>query len=180
MDKIISIPAILLSFLLAYSCVKEDLETTYTAQEERIDSFIKGELAKNEEYEVSHNQGSNRLILKHGEGTPLSAEGTVTFIYAGYVFTGNISSGNLFATNDKTTAEEAGWNTGAVMEPFTVSLSDKKLIKGLKYGLEGAKKGEECNIVFSGKYGFGNKANGIVEKNSALLYHILVTDVVNP
>mgnify|MGYP002512817307 CR=1 FL=1 len=39
--------------------------------------------------------------------------------------------------------------------------------------------GEECEIIFSGKYGFGNDVFGIIPANSALLYKIWVVGVAN-
>jgi FKBP-type peptidyl-prolyl cis-trans isomerase len=46
-------------------------------------------------------------------------------------------------------------------------------------GLEGVKAGEECEIIFSGKYGFGNKAFGMIPAKSALLYKIWVVSISN-
>lgn len=51
------------------------------------------------------------------------------------------------------------------------------MIEGLRNGLEGVRAGEECYIVFSGKYGYGNKVHGNIPVNSALLYHIRVLSV---
>ena len=44
---------------------------------------------------------------------------------------------------------------------------------------EGVKAGEECEIIFSGKYGFGNDSFGIIPANSALLYKIWVISISN-
>jgi FKBP-type peptidyl-prolyl cis-trans isomerase len=41
------------------------------------------------------------------------------------------------------------------------------------------KGGEECQILFTGKYGFGNKAFGIIPANSALVYKIWVESISN-
>ena len=62
---------------------------------------------------------------------------------------------------------------------LTISLNDYKLLPGLKSGLIGARGGEECQILFSGKYGFGKKSSGIVPSNSALVYKIWVESVSN-
>ena len=58
-------------------------------------------------------------------------------------------------------------------------MSDAKLIPGLKDGLLGVKAGEECEILFSGKYGFGNENFGIIPANSAQLWTIWVVGVAN-
>ena len=46
-------------------------------------------------------------------------------------------------------------------------------------GLYGVKAGQECYILFNGKYGFGNKPVGTVSANAALLYHIWVQSIQN-
>ena len=51
------------------------------------------------------------------------------------------------------------------------------MVKGLRNGLVGVRAGEECEIIFSGKYGFGRKAFGIIPANSALLYKIWVHSI---
>jgi FKBP-type peptidyl-prolyl cis-trans isomerase len=58
-------------------------------------------------------------------------------------------------------------------------VSEYELIPGLKAGLTGVKGGEECQIFFSGKYGFGNESVGIVPANSALVYKIWVESISN-
>jgi FKBP-type peptidyl-prolyl cis-trans isomerase len=41
------------------------------------------------------------------------------------------------------------------------------------------KAGEECEILFCGKYGFGNSTFGIIPANSALAFKIWVVSVSN-
>ena len=53
------------------------------------------------------------------------------------------------------------------------------LLEGLRNGLIGVRSGEECEIAFSGKYGFGNEIFGTIPVNSALLYKIWVIGVSN-
>lgn len=163
----------------ASGCTKQSLETTYSNQENRIDSFITSQLEANETYSVIHNNGSNRLIISGGSGSELKQGGTVSFYYAGYIFSGSsISPSNLFATNNEAAANEAGWSlTDPDYSIKTVRLSEDELLKGLYYGLEGVRAGEECLILFSGKYGFGNRHVGTIPANSALAYHIWVESV---
>lgn len=177
MKKIIKILALAFLALSLCSCVKSKLELTYNRQEEQIDKYIAG---KGEEYRSERNGGANRLILKEGEGEELKRSGFVSFYYAGYRFTGSVSASNLFTTNHQDTAEQAGWSlTEADYQLYEINLEEAKLIPGLKDGLLGVKAGEECEILFSGKYGFGNDAFGIIPANSALLYKIWVVGVVN-
>jgi FKBP-type peptidyl-prolyl cis-trans isomerase len=168
------------------SCVKEQLEVTYNKQEDQIDSYItKNMVVKNDEgatdsLRVVRNGGSNRLVKVEGTGDELTADGHVGFYYAGYTFNGSVSASNMFGTNHQATAEQAGWNLTdpdyALME---INITDADLINGLKKGLEGVRAGEECEIIFSGKYGFGNNTFGMIPAKSALLYKIWVVSVTN-
>lgn len=168
--------AILMAAALA-GCVKTKLETTYNNQESRIDSYIS---SKGEDCRVVRNGGANRVVLTEGQGEELSGSGFVSFYYAGYVFNGSVSSSNMFITNHQATAEQANWNlTDAEYELYEINMSDARLIPGLRDGLIGVKAGEECEILFSGKYGFGNENFGIIPANSALLYKIWVAGVSN-
>ncbi len=177
---------------LLSGCTEQELETTYSSQEDRIDSFI--ERLMNSEtppVRVVHNNGSNRIVL--GEYTPaddtdmnyteeLTESGTVSFYYAGYIFSGSTpTSSNLFATNNQDVAAEAGWElTNADYNILTVNMSDKNvLVEGLRNGMIGVRGQDTCYVVFSGKYGFGDKAVGIVPANSALLYQIWVESISN-
>ena len=177
MNRTAIIIAAALSMLTFSSCVKSKLEQTYNNQESKIDSYISN---KGEEYRSVRNGGANRLVLKEGEGEERQENGFVSFYYAGYTFNGSFSSSNLFVTNRQETAEQAGWNlTDADYQIYEINLGDARLIPGLKDGLLGVKAGEECEILFSGKYGFGNEEFGIIPANSALLYKIWVVGVAN-
>lgn len=163
--------------LMAVSCVGSKLEQSYNNQESKIDSYING---KGEQYRSVRTGGANRLVLKEGEGEELDRNGFVSFYYAGYTFNGSFNSSGLFVTNHQETAEQAGWTlTDADYQIYEISMNDAKLIPGLRDGLLGVKAGEECEILFSGKYGFGNEVFGIIPANSAQLWKIWVVGVTN-
>lgn len=167
----------ILCMLAFSSCVKSKLEVTYNSQESKIESYI---ASKGDTYRSIRNGGANRLVLKEGEGEELEKDGFVSFYYAGYKFNGSFSAANLFVTNHQATAEQSGWNlTDADYQIYEINLGDAKLIPGLKDGLLGVRAGEECEILFSGKYGFGDEKFGIIPANSALLYKIWVVGVAN-
>ena len=177
MKRILKITVLAVLALSLSSCMKSKLEETYNSQESKIDSYI---TSKGDGYRVVRNGGSNRLVLKEGEGEELSGNGYVSFYYAGYTFNGSFSASGLFVTNHQATAEQAGWNlTDADYQLYEISMNDAKLITGLKDGLLGVRAGEECEIIFSGKYGFGNENFGIIPAKSALLYKIWVVGVAN-
>lgn len=176
----IIITALLLVQIVASSCVKERLEVTYNKQETMINTYIENALKKDGSYTTVNNSGSNRLTYVHGNGEELNAGGNITFQYAGYIFNGNITQSGMFTTNREQSAIDAGWElTDATYEPLTLNLKESDLLPGLKNGLVGVKGGEECEILFSGKYGFGNEAFGIIPANSALLYKIWVISISN-
>lgn len=192
--------------MAALSCVKEKLETTYSKQETQIDAYltkaravkrdsIRLEITPNaddptkndttkikvewmDSLEVVYNKGAARLIKTEGAGPALEEGGAVSFYYAGYVFTSSPSS--LFATNHQETAAGAGFVlTDAEYQIYEADMRDTRMIEGLRNGLIGVKPGEECEIVFSGKYGFGDEIFGTIPVNSALLFKIWVAGVSN-
>ena len=188
-NKVFSITLLLCSIIISVtSCSKTNLKTTWSAQEDKIESFINS-LPKEEDKEnpdapyvkdIVRNGGSNRVILKEGTGEGLKKGGSVTFYYAGYVFTGNLSASNLFATNNSAQAEAAGWEVNEgdyTAKTVTLDNSKGSMIEGLRKGLEGVKAGEVCYIIFSGQYGFGKKPFGVIPGNSALAYQIWVESV---
>jgi len=175
--KLIILLAVIIS---ASSCIKEKLEETYNKQEEQIDKYIESVLQKSESHTVSYNNGSSRLTTVAGEGPELSSDGSVSFYYAGYVFSGGLNPSNMFGTNHQATAEQAGWElTDPDYSLMEINMKDSRLLEGVRKGLEGVRAGEECEILFSGKYGFGNSTFGIIPAKSALAFKIWVVGVSN-
>ncbi|MCF0176135.1 MAG: hypothetical protein HUJ94_04800 [Bacteroidales bacterium] len=174
-----NITIFLLAAIAAAACISP-AETAYAEQETKIDSFINGLVGKDSTITVFHNGGSSRVTLVHGDGEEASASATVSLIYGGFTFQGNFSKNNLVTTNDEQMAKDAGWkapdDTTGIL---TVNLKDDVLLDGLKNGLAGVRGGEECYIVFSGKYGHGKKGLGMVPANSAMLWHITVESISN-
>lgn len=197
--KINNIFFVIVLCLAASSCIKEKLETTYKKQESQIDSYLsKSNTAKRdstivyedgttkdttwtENLEIVYNKGAARLITKKGTGPQLSEDGAVSFYYAGYVFKGSAPSpATLFATNHQTTAETSSFKvTDADYSLLEVNMAEAELLEGLRDGLVGVRSGEECEILFTAKYGYGNRTFGIIPANSALLYRIWVVGVSN-
>jgi FKBP-type peptidyl-prolyl cis-trans isomerase len=75
-------------------------------------------------------------------------------------------------------------NTWAVSDSsiFKIAMvrpSEGELVDGLRRGLPGVKAGDECYILFSGKYGFGDRILGTIPANAALAYHIWVQSISN-
>ena len=190
----------------AASCVKAKLEETYSRQETQIDTYLtrnrvvkrdsiqiiitpnaddptKNDTTKvkvewEDTLDVVYNNGAARLIKTEGTGPELTENGAVSFYYAGYIFSSSPST--LFATNHRETAEGANFElTDADYELIEADMTKARMIDGLRNGLIGVRSGEECEIVFSGKYGFGDEIFGTIPVNSALLYKIWVVGVSN-
>ena len=171
--------------LASVSCIKEKREATYNSQESKIDDYIsknmyvtdKEDKTKTDTLRVVYNGGTSRLVTTEGIGEELKSDGTVSFYYAGYVFTGSKS---LFTTNHQQTANGSKWElTDAEYKICTINLQDSDIIEGLRHGLTGVRSGEICQILFSGKYAYGKRPLGIVPANSALLFEIWVEGVSN-
>lgn len=168
----------MLMMTFSTSCVKEKLMQTYNKQEESIDKYVSSSLKG--DARVTYNNGSARLTLKEGEGEELKAGGSVGLYYAGFIFKGSLTAANLFGTNHESTAKSYQWNvTDPDYEILEVNLKDDRLLEGIRDGLIGVKAGEECEILFCGKYGFGNSTFGIIPANSALAFKIWVVSVSN-
>lgn len=197
---------LLILCMSAASCVKDKLEETYSRQETQIDTYLtrnrvvkrdsiqiiitpnaddptKNDTTKvkvewEDTLDVVYNNGAARLIKTEGTGPELTENGAVSFYYAGYIFSSSPST--LFATNHRETAEGANFElTDADYELIEADMTKARMIDGLRNGLIGVRSGEECEIVFSGKYGFGDEVFGTIPVNSALLYKIWVVGVSN-
>jgi len=173
-----------LTALLGTSCTKT-LETTYSNQETKIatiaDNLVSS--AKDSTAAIYYRNGSTVATVVQGDGEELTADGAVSFYYGGYYISStSLSSNTLFATNDSDLAAAAGWNLSdsTMFQIRTIDLSeDDSLVEGLRNGLIGARSGEECYVMFSGKHGFGKKKIGTVPMNAALAYHLWIVSVTN-
>ena len=158
---------------------KRDPETGHILTDENGQPVMKDTVVT-DTLRVIYNGGAARLVTTEGEGEEVRGNGNIAFYYAGYTFNGSVSASNMFGTNHQATAEQAGWNLTdpdyALME---MNITEEKLLDGLRKGLMGVRAGEECEIIFSGKYGFGNNTFGMIPAKSALLYKIWVVSVTN-
>jgi len=173
----------LLVLALAVSCTKESRELMYANQEEKIGKFIETQQNSNPDVRVVRNGGATRVVISEGEGVEATARGKVSVYYAGYNFTsGSVSNSYLFATNNQDFATSVGWaltDAEEQPEPLLLDLTDKDLLDGLRRGLEGVREGEECYILFSGKYAFGKSKIGTIPANSPLAFRVWVQQIEN-
>ncbi len=168
----------LLVLALAAACKKEERELTFANQETKIETFVNRCLTDSTAKRVEYNGGAVRLVLTEGQDVDLNARGKVTFLYAGYNFSGgSISSANMFVTNNP----DLSWNVSdsTVFQPVTVDMAAGSLMEGLQNGLIGVRAGEECYILFSGKYGLGKNKIGTIPANAPLAFHLWIQNVEN-
>lgn len=167
---------------ILFSCGKNGVENTYSRQDSTIESLVQSLAPEGSEATVEYFDGPVRVTVAHGDGNVLESGGTVTFLYAGHILNGtNLNASNLFMTNNKEFAESSNWTVtdSTIFQATTVNLADDTLVKGLAKGIVGVKAGDECYIMFNGKYGFGKHTTGIVPGNSGLVYHLWIDSVSN-
>ena len=166
--------------VISSGCVKQAIKSQYESQETTISKLATSLRGLRTQYQ----NGVVRVVMKEGTSADsLSATGVVSFYYAQYILASSVNNSNLVATNNR----EALGNTWKVTEEegedafkiVTLKMDEADLIDGLKYGLLGVKTGEECYILFSGKYGFGKSASGTIPARSGLVYHIWVDSISN-
>lgn len=180
--RLVTVLATSAAMVLAYACEKSETANTYTKQDSNIEAIVSSLAPDGSDATVDYLDGTVRVTVEHGEGDELGDGGTVSFLYAGYIITGSsISANNLFVTNSKEFAGASNWTVSdtSAFKVSTVNLSKDKIVKGLKKGLPGVRSGDECYILFNGKYGFGKHTNGKVPGNSALVYHLWISDVAD-
>ena len=178
--KHLTIIALGILCILAASCDKKD--TSFDKQESNIQSIVNSLMNANPDATTDYNNGSVRVTVVHGDGQGLEKDGAVSFYYAGFYITGtSINNGSLFATNYDTFASSARWTVtdSTAFDIKTVSLAKDEIVEGLKNGLVGVKGGDECYVLFSGKYGFGKHYIANIPPNSALAYHLWIKSVTN-
>ena len=101
--------------------------------------------------------------------------------YACYTLTSSsISVGNLIATNVKSIAEMADWNLSDTLRYKLDTLTlDKTIVSGLYDGLQGVQEFDECVILFTGEFGFGNAERGTIPARSALAYQFWIENILD-
>lgn len=167
-------PALCLTGLLLFSCSANEKQNTIIQQEESIDKYLSSTYPDSV---VIRRNGSNKVITKHSHsGNVLEYGDTLYMYYAGFVFQNRPTM--LFVTNWESVAQEYGFGlTDMNTDILKVPYSDHSFIPGLNDGLYGMREGEAATIVFSAKYGFGDRSVYAVPSLSALLYHVLILKI---
>lgn len=177
------IKAIILSacLVVAASCTKSETENMYNTQATKIEAYVEKYLDQHPDTRVDYKDGIVRMVLAEGEGSELTGSGTATILYAGYDFSGSqINANSLFMTNDPDIAAGAKWvvSDESIFTDAEICLSDSSILDGLRKGLEGAHEGEQCLILFTGKFGF-RKQIGTISANAPQAWMITIKEVKN-
>ena len=177
----------ILALAVAAACTKLSVKTTYEKQASFIEGFVSTEMKKDPYATLTRNGGAYRLTLHdtlyrvYGQRDPLRQGGTAVVWYACYTLTGStISASNLVATNVRILANQANWDLSDTLryKPDTLRL-DNKLIRGLQDGLLGVRQYDQCVILFTGEFGFGNSEMGTIPARSALAYEFWIESIDN-
>lgn len=184
-SSVILLAAIVLAGLGA--CSKESLKATYDKQISYIEGFITAQMNADTNATLVRNGNAYRLTLHDtldrifGQRDSLREGGRVSLLYACYLLTGStITIGNLIATNVKTIAEQAKWELSDTLRYKLDTLTlDKSLVSGLQDGLQGVQQYDECVILFTGEFGFGNVERGTIPARSALAYYFWIENIDN-
>lgn len=171
----------ILAAVAILSCSKET-ETLFGNQEKKIESYVQTLLKSHEGAFVCYQDGVTRVTVKRSAAETedsLNTDGLAALWYAGYTFTGSVSVSNLFTTNYTEVTNTWAVSDSSIFKIAMVRPSEGELVDGLRRGLPGVKAGDECYILFSGKYGFGDRILGTIPANAALAYHIWVQSISN-
>ncbi len=165
---------ILIAIFAMFSCVKQDRDNMIANQESNIDSYI----SSLGNVRVQNNSGVNRIVFKEGAGLDsLSVGDSVKFYYTGYVFSRR--KGSMFVTNVDSVAKANNFVCAKAQANILEKIEHcGNLIDGLFYGLQGAKVGERCEIVFSAKYGYGNTVVYNIPKMTPLIFEVQIVEIV--
>ena len=172
---------ILLSIVLG-ACTQQALQTTYDKQTTNIESFISSQMKADETATLTRTGGAYRLTLNDTldpARDSLGWNGSVTLDYALYVLTGSsVSAQNLVATSREDVATAAGWDLSdkEQFKKVTISMQDH-ILEGLRMGLYGVQPQDDAYILFTGKYGYGNREQGTIPAKSALVYHVWIESI---
>ncbi|HIZ85745.1 MAG TPA: hypothetical protein IAC04_04570 [Candidatus Coprenecus stercoravium] len=159
------------------SCTNQDKQLTIADQEAAIDNYVAQNFAENP---VSYHNGSVRVtIIDSSFIAPpdsLVYGDTLSFFYAGYVFTNGPS--DLFSTNNKAVAAQNNFSlTDSDSTAKELVFTKDCMVPGLVNGLYGVKERGHYIILFSAEHGFYDRYVYNIPKLSALAFEVWIEAV---
>jgi hypothetical protein len=163
-----------LALCALYACGEEDPVET---QEKTIATYIERKLSRNPSLRLVAD-GSVKYLYLPGDTTTTVASGdSVYFYYAGVLVA---DTNYCFATNVRSIAEALGLTVDATdnFDVLGVRAGQDNLLEGLRRGLLLTHPYDDGEIIFNSDLGFGDRSNGLIPGNTALIYKIYVAKVV--
>ena len=160
--------SVFLSILIFVGCTAEDEAEDHAKS---IENFVTGFMRGDSLLKLTVESGINYLYHPGDTTVKVKPGDTLVFDYSGYTLK---DTANVFVTNMPDDASKAKIDTvGMNFDPRKTVAGDGRLLPGLDKGLMMAHKGDSSiRIIFPPEFGFGNKSNGIVPPNSALVFCI--------
>lgn len=160
-------------FALITSCKKSDDYNSDLKQRERIVSFL-----ETSNYRYEQRDGAYRTFLNTvvNTGDQLSIGDSVSYYYAIYKFKNKLDS--LITTNIESEALQYGFDTQLLdFSPRNDHYGSTPMISGIKAGMIGARALDSLLILIPSEHGYGDKINGVVQKNTSLAAVINVISI---
>jgi len=165
-----AVVALFFCVVIICSCEKSEDEDVFSRQEEDINTYVQGVLHEN--FQVYHKEGSGvwRVVEKPGSGDDVVVRGSkIKIDYFLYLFDSRSERGEGVLIYADESDPDDEWLT----------VGGGELITGLDIGVVGAKLNETCQIVFSGRYGYGDKQVGLVPKMQPLSIRVTIKELKN-
>ena len=164
---------------LALACAKED--DAVTSQRSAIESFL-----DSRGWEYAEVSGVYRYTINADrpeyESEPQIAYGdSVVFDFAAYLFSGSVSATEApYYTNIRSLVEgDTVLNTEYwSFEPQRVVLGATPMIRGLTYGLQGARESDSLQLFVTSDPAYGSGNTGVVDGDQATRWFVYIEKVI--
>ena len=173
----------ILSLSLYICCTKEDEKNQIAQQEKNIDSFIIRDTSdalrinKDTIISISYKRECSRIVWNPGIGDSISVGDTVVFAYIARLFSSG--KGAIFATNLPQLVDAGAWPVSIYPNDYgRNAVGTGYYLPGLDAGLIGMHSGEYAYIMFTSRYGYGNKELSVIPKMSPLMFEVEIEQIV--
>ena len=167
--------------VLAMSCAKDKEAENITKQEEIIEAYwAKLEIDNINVFEKDTDEDIFRVVLQKGDETQSIAAGdSIHFFYTGAIFTDKgLELSRVFDTNEASVAKELKLSTEQELKIREDVAGMGRFVSGLEKGILRMHKGEEAHIIFTSKFGYGDKAMSTIPKYSPIIFKVKIVEVI--
>ena len=168
---------IFIALIAIVACAKDKEAEHVSAQEKIIDTYwakIDSTL-----FEKTIKDEIFRIVLVKGDKTqPVEQGSSISFFYMGAILTDKgLDTLQVFDTNIKKVAERLKLSTAEELEICEAVAGGGHFISGLEKGLLQMHKGEKALIIFTSKYGYGDKVMNTIPAYSPIIFEVEMKDV---